>query len=538
MNKKIIPKNINTEEEIPVNEVWDVLEFARQSLSGIYGMGAVMTPDLINRALADKGFYPVVGSETEILDALNDPKQNEKRLRQFSQNLEMVSAPFKRIMQYQNSFLSYDWTYTCTNAEKKDYNTPAYKKDEKKFLDFMDRFDYKQQFGNAVHQMLRNEMYAFTPRFDGEKIVFQELPLDRIKITALWDRGFLGAFDFSYFLVPGISLKLFPKFYSEVFNDLFGGGQQYRVYDPARPLDQRGDSQFSVWADCPPESLWIMKFDTSIVTSVSPYSSLLLDFSSQNLIRSLQKNMYIAQARKILMTEIPLLKDSKAKVSDMISINPETLGKFLSVVKAALGDAIQIGSVPLENLQMVDFQANDESYSNYLHTAVSASGVNTPLIFSGKLKANAVESMLSHESDALIMNALYPQFNSFINYFANKDTGKFKFELEFEGNNYYLNRQQRFDYAVQMANLGMVLPQKFAAARGMKPSTFMRQLEHSKAIGFTDMLTPITPANQMSKEQSLTSGEKGRPQKKSGDLSDGGLDSRGSASNIEKGGSV
>jgi hypothetical protein len=549
---KTTKKKKDIEEElVSVSEVWDVLEFAK-SMSGYNGIyPGILTPELMNQRLKDISFNPIGATETELNNALSDPKNSEAQLRSFVENLELVSSPFRRILSYMASHLAFDLTYSVTNIKKKEeYRSAAFLKDQKLVFEFLDNFDYKQQFKSVVKQLLRNEMYVCSPREDGEKMVLQELPLDRCRITAKWDYGFLVAFDFTYFLQPGVDIRLYPKFFRKKFNELWGTDSigKHR-YNPNISPESRGNSQFVYWVDLPPEIGWVFKFDPSLVASVPYYASLIPDFMNQSVIRNLQKNMNIAAASKILVGQVPLLKEAKANVSDMVAIKAETLGKFLALVKSALADSVKVAAAPLEDMKAISFDSDPIMYDEYLRTATSASGVNAPLIYSGKLKANAIESQLSFQSDSLIMETLYPQFNNFMEYYARKRTKTYKFVFEFEGNNYYLDRKARFDYAKGMFDIGMVLPQKFSAARGMAPQTLFRQMEESNGMGFMDMLTPpsvkiaeqtakFTPAPTTNPSSSADIKDgKGRPRKEDSELSEEGSQTR-DGGNLDRGGNI
>jgi hypothetical protein len=376
------------------------------------------------------------------------------------------------------------------------------------------------------------------------------------------------AFDFVYFLQPGVDIRLYPKFFQKKFNEIWGEDSLGKhKYNPSLAPAMRGNSQFVYWVDLPPEVGWVFKFDPSLVTSVPYYASLIPDLLNQPVIRTLQKNMNIAAASKLLVGQVPLLKETKANVTDMVSIKPETLGKFLGLMKSALADTIKVTAAPLEDIKSVSFETDSSMYDEYLRTATSASGVNAPLIYSGKLKANAIESQLSFQSDSLIMEQLYPQFNYFMEYYGNKKTRNYKYAFEFEGNAYYLDRSARFDYAKRMFDMGIILPQKLAAARGMSPQTLFRQMEESSSMNFVDMLqNPVflqqekmskigqdgaIELSEMGQEAALKTAKlnkanvpstskpaspEGRPKKKDSELSDEGSQTREDGGNIGRGG--
>lgn len=523
----------NKKDELSIQEVWDVLKFAGNLAGSPYP--GIYTPDLLAARLKDTSFTPRDMTEQELTDALKNPKESEALLRSIVEYVELVSAPFRKILNYMASMLALDLTYTVTNVKDSgEYKKKPFKDDQNVVYDWLDRFEHKYHFRNAIKQLLRNEVYVCSVRDEGEKIVLQELPLQYLKITSKWDYGYLVAMDFSYFMRPGIDLNLFPTFFKKKYGELFAGNKSMPTYNPSLPPEMRGNSQFAYWVDLPPSVAFVFKLDPSMATAVPYFASLVGEFRQQPEIRALQRNLNMAAASKMLIGAVPMLKDTKTKVSDMIAISPDTLGKFLALVRSALSESIKVASAPLEDMQAVSFETDNEMYDKYLRTAVSSSGVNSALIYSGTLKANAIESQLSFQTDSLLMEDLYPQFNNFMNYFVNKNTKKYKYSFEFEGNSYYLDRQQRFDYAISLANIGIVLPQKIAAARGMKPQTLYRMMEETAANDWVSKLTPIVSSFQQPANANVK--ENGRPKKSDSELSEEGEETRSQGANISRGG--
>jgi hypothetical protein len=535
-NTSTTNSSTNSTEQILLSEseVYDVIAFAKSLASGVYP--GIVTPDLINARMKDLSYSPVEASEDSLNNALKHPKESEQQLRSFIENFENISMPLKRIFSYLSSQLGYDYTYTCLNADS-NYTKKPYLNDLNKLLNFTDRFDHKHAFRNVSRQLLRNELFVCAVRDEGEKIVLQELPIERCKLTAKWDYGFLASFDFSYFLQSGVDISLFPKFFMQKFNELFGGSGSQK-YNPHLPPELRGDSQYSLWVDLPPEVGWVFKFDTSLTTAVPYFTPLMKDLIDQPVMRSLQRNINLSTAARMVVGQVPMLKDAKASVKDMIAIDPKTLGQFMALVKSALSESIKVASAPLEDIKALSFSAENEVYDTYLRTALASSGMNTALLYTSQLKANAVESQLSFQSDSLIMEQnLYPQFNAFMNYFINKETTKYKFAIEFEGNDYYLDRQKRFENSMALADKGIFLVQKVAASIGMKPQTLIRMMEENKSNNYVDLLTPILSSFQMSgKPGSGDSG--GRPQKSDSELGEKGSETRSQGSNLDRGGKV
>ena len=241
------------------------------------------------------------------------------------------------------------------------------------------------------------------------------------------------------------------------------------------------------------------KLSPEVATRLPYFTPLFNDLVLQGLMHNMQKNMNMAAASKIIMGEVPLLnKEIKATVKDSIAISPDLLGKFMALVRNAITESIKIASAPLHDIRGISFDTDNDMYDKYLRTALASSGINTNLIFSSDIKPNAIETQLSLNVDEQMMKSTYPQFQDAINYQLSKLTKNFKFTIEFEGTEFFLDRSERLKDAMTLFNQGIVLPQKIAAAIGMKPSQFRKHMEEAVANNFIPSLTP--PSVEMQKK--------------------------------------
>ena len=530
----------NKDKPLPLSseEVWSVIKFAQE----LYGGGInAYTPMLVNARMQDSTMNPKSGTSVEIENALLNPKNNETYLTGQSEFFELTSMLYKRILYYMSGIPSFDYTYTCTNAETKDYKSSAYKKDLDTVKSFFDKFNPKQEFRTILKQMVRQEAYFGFFRTDGDRFLFQELNNEYAMITGRWEYGILYDLSMYLFLIPGYTLDMFPPIFKKLWVRAFGNKLPKDIYDPATGIDNR-NSSWTYWVQTSPaDGFWSFKLQPELATRIPFLAPMFPDIVLQKTMRELQTNTYIASAAKIISGRVPMLnKDTKAAVRDSVAISPELLGRFLALMKSGLSDVIKVTSSPLEDQTAIEFNGADSKfYQEYLKTTTSSSGVNARLIYTLD-KNNAVESQLSINVDEFLMFGVYPQFENFLEYQINKLTKKFKFKFKFEGSEFYTNRKERLDTQLSLLPFGVVMPQKIAAAMGMTPFAFMRQIEESKAMGFTDMLTPIQRAmggvagGGSKGENSLS--KSGRPIKSDSELSDGGADTRSNGGNIEKGG--
>ncbi len=532
-------KENNNKEDVLLKEkeVWSILEFA-QSLSGI-GSNMPISIDMLNQALKNT----TLGNTGEVTveqveNALAKPKESEDELRRISQSFDITSSIYKRLLSFMGNLASFDYTYTATRKDGKPqkYNEIQYKKDSKILENFMDSFDYKSEFIKVSRQIYRNEAYFSVLRDEGDKYVLQELPQDRCKITGRFSHGILFSFDYMYFATPGIDIDFFPHIFKTTLVKLEKNKIDAKGYNPSDTLLGRGNHGFAQWVDTSPlDNFWMFKFTPEIASRIPYFAGLFPDLVNQDTIRELQKSDYLASAAKIIMGEVPLL-NGKAAIKDAISISPDLLGKFLALVKSSLNtEAVKVAASPLQNVESFDFKSDPNISSSYLKNTLASSGVSSNLLFSQDAKLTVLEAALSMNIDEILAESVYPQFNDFIDWHVNKRTKNYKFEIKFEGSKTYTNYERRLDKAMELAQSGIVLPQRIASGMGMSPFQLERELAMAKDSGFVDNLTPILMSGQMSKEEiSGTNDDAGAPTKKDKDLSESGSQTREVGGNDSK----
>lgn len=513
-------------------EVWNVIEFA-QNLYG-YNNGmfpGVYNPSLVNASMQNLTMNPQQATSDLISDALAHPKESQQELIGYSEYLELSSMIYKRVLNYFSGLLAFNYTYVCTNAKTEDYKSKKYKDDLKRVEKFFDRFDLKNEFSVVLREIMRQEAYFGIFRTDDPyRNTIQELPTGYSTITGRWSMGMLFDFNMILFYQPGMSLDMFPPIFTKMFKKVFGDTSYPKPYNPALPINKRSSTYVTTSQTSPKDGFWCFKLFPEQATIVPFLAPFMKDVILQDMVRELQKNSYIAEASKLLVGSVKFLDNTKSSVKDALSLSPETLGKFLQLIKSGLPSAIKTVAAPLEGLTGVEFAGSNGMYDSYLKSTSSSSGVNSRLIYSYD-RQNVLETRLSMDIDMNILRPILSQFNNFLEYYVNKETKHFKFKFSVEGFNTSLDREMRLQNAMQYADSGIILEQKLASALDMTPFDFRRMLEESQQSGFVDKLTPILKANQMSAKDGEK--EKGRPAKKDKDLTEGGSESRESGSNEE-----
>lgn len=498
-------------------------------------------PSIQNQLMKSMNLNPLVANAQEIERALDAPKDNEDNLIGYSQREYIRSMVYKRNFDYMVNLPTFNLSIQCKNANSQDYTSAAYKKDFKAVEEFMNKFDYREEFRKALFNMFNSETYycLFRTDMSPDKYVLQDFPYKYSKITARFSHGLIADYDFSYFLNGMVDINLFPKWVGKKFNTLFDKGGSSFLYNPANPIGHR-DSTFALWVQTDPEDgAWVFKLNPDFVANVPYFAPMLSDTSLIPVFRALQVNQSMAAAKKIISSQWPLLKEQiGGNVTDMLAVRSETMGAIVGTCAKALGEAFNIINIPSDKIDSHEFSVTDkDGYNNFLKTVSSLLGGGRSIFSTDKQTAE--ETRLSLNIDEMFVEKVYPQFEDFLDFYVNKLTKKFKFKFSFNDTNSYQNRERRKKDALEFANVGVVSMNKIANALDMDIIELRRELEMTKNTGFTDLLMPILNANtnpnggNMPQDGSDKNG--GAPKKAQSELSESGQNTRDSASNEGKG---
>ena len=327
----------------------------------------------------------------------------------------------------------------------------------------------------------------------------------------------------TYFQNPGVDIDGFDPVFKKYFNKVFSDKNNPYQYIPTSTLDKR-NGHYAMWTQTSPmDGACCFKFDMSNFNE-TPFLAPFLKNSLRNSeIEQLQYNKDIASAYAILAGEIRLFDNAKSGTkSNQFAIDPKTLGTFMGKVKQGLPSQLKSVAMPTENTDFYQYTDNNkELYENQLKSSAGVGSGVSRIIYSSDRMSNA-ELQYSVEAQYAIMKNLYPQFENFLEIWANKLTKKYKFKFILDGCSYAFERDKRFERLMKLADKGVVLNSSaFASAVGMTPQDFDRSLQEGHSGDFINKLSMMLNVNTM---KDGASG--GRPRSDDSELSDSGEASR------------
>lgn len=205
-------------------------------------------------------------------------------------------------------------------------------------------------------------------------------------------------------------------------------------------------------------------------------------------------------------------KETKSgQVANQLNITPDLLGRFLAVARKGLSEQIGLVALPVDNIETVDFDVDDNNIVTDYIQALSQQGIASADVLMSNNKLNSHQSKLASAIDGNIIRSLYKSFADFIDFFVNSRTKKYKFHVSFHDINVPDDRAERENRFKTNAAMGIVDVQYAARVFDLNPFEFERRLAMSKSSEFEKNLISLMSLNN----QSANMQGVGRPKKSS-----------------------
>ena len=521
---------------------YSVMEFAN-SMYNYYNNG-IWTPWSQNSMMKNLNNGQIQTDYDEIVKALNDVKANEKLLGSYSQFMQAFDTLYSKTLNYYSSMLSFDYSISCYNYRNpKELASDEFKADQRRFYKFMKRFNYKKEFDNVIMQLLRTGRgFYYLRTSEGvinenvlndnddvkklPKYALQIMPQDRCLITGKSNDTWLYDIDMYYFLQPQVDINLYSPVFKKKYKDVFVDVGKID-YEPHAKYNNRNGAYTLYVQNSPDDGAWCFVWDDNNANAIPPFANLMKAMFNNSQIHTVQLQKDLASAWAMIAGEIGTMDSLKSgDKPNQTKFTPDVMGEFMGVVSNSLQSIMKVMALPTENMKFYQFQDNNVNMeATALESSAGQGAFGSSIIYSTG-KKNAIEVQNGIIADYNLMAKLYQQFNSFVEFYANKKTKKYKFAVDFRGSNFPFEREYRRKSICELADRGLTLaPSFWASAYGYDPMMFEDSLmEAHNGVMTKDMLTLLLNANT-SKDGSQ-SGEVGNPTKSDTELKDGGATAR------------
>ena len=524
----------------------DQLDVVMQYASGLYnylnGYNGLYTPWTQNELLKGLNNAPIKAKKSEIDRALSNPLENESLLGSYSEFMKVWDTIYSKTLNYYSTLLSFDYRISAKNVKDPSmFKDEEYLKDKQRFYKFMDKFDYKTEFLNVLNNVLRTgKMYTWMRTTEGRinddplsdtedikrlpKYVLQTMPQDVCKITGRDSTGFLYDLDMTYWLNPSVDINLYAPDIKQKFKKVFSENKGINDYYPNNQPSKR-DGTYVLWTQTSPdEGAWVFVWDTSNPNAIPPFANLMRAVFDNDEIHRLQMNKNISSAYALLHGEIGLLDGAKSgeKVNNF-SISPDVMGQFMQLVQSGLKEIMKTVALPLTNTKFSQYEdKNADMETKGLDVSSGQGAFANSLIYSSGKKGQAEVINGLNLDYQLVRTRMYKQFSKFVEFYGNKKTKKYKFNVVFDGSNIPSEKEERRNNITQLANMGFTLNDSaFAQAFGYDPQEFESMMMEASQGNLSEYMMLPMNANTMTKGEDV-----GNPKKSESQLSDAGATSQ------------
>lgn len=520
-------------ESLDKEELSNLLQFSTglyQALSRGYYTPYTQRDNLIARnGSVDKPKYE------DVLKQLGSHSADYTRLAEWVDFEATYSAIYGKILRYYAGLLSWDLTFTCTNIkDPSEYKSQKYQQDYQRLQKFFMAFDYKRNFQKILDIMLRrdvvytwfrgtsnslNEPINLNDKY-AEKFALQILDSDYCTIDGAYSSGYLFSMDIgSLFDRPDVCIDNYPNWLKIKYKELLSNPKQ--TYNPSAPVNKRGGTYASQYVQIPvSEGGYVFKLDESTFAQIPLFANLLPTLLMNEDVDKLQHDKNMISAYQLLAGSIEMIKDAQAKKQNNFAIDPNTMGAFLGFVAQGLHNNIKPIAMPVEDLKAWSYQdANPSMQLNSLKAVTGQAVSAGNMIFTSEPHSQFA-LMEAEQTDYAIMERVYAQFETFLEYFVNRKMSKYHWQFSLSGLNRSWARKEKSEQIGKLATMGLTLPpQFFASTIGCDPFMFTNALKEAHNMGLNeDYLTLLLNANTM-KDGSDNQGV-GRPQNEIGTGSD------------------
>ena len=455
-------------------------------------------------------------TKKQVIDALQSPAKNEKRLRDLSKFLYVISPHYKRLCDYYGQMATLDWYIDPLKLDIDKVNIKIFKKTYSETLDYLDNMNIKHEFSKIMQIVFREGvLYGYVNKSD-ETFFVKKLNPDNCKLVSIEDGVCNFAFDFSVFSRNEDLLNSYaPEF-----------RKKYDIYKKSigRKKNKKEKKQDYKFQELDSKNTIYIKSDETVEYPFPPFVGVIPDVYEIQDYKALKKASQEMQNVAILVGSIPYLKNES--MSNAFALDLDTAIDFGNKVNEGLPD--QFGFLLSVYDKMELFRLNEDSSStDKIQEAVGnfwESTGTTKDLFTGTGSTDASQKRATATDEQIVFNLLL-QIERWINRDLKFNNKKYKFKIHLLPMTNF-NQTDFVNRELKAAQFGVPNKIRLAVSMGMSQSSIMSMafLENT-ILELHDNWIPLNSSHTTSGSESADTinDNKGRPsQETNNQNSDGG----------------
>lgn len=444
---------------------------------------------------------------------IQNPKSNEKNLRNMSRFFYIVSSVYRRLCKYYAEIPLLNWVLTPQIDMLEPQDPEKIKKAYQKALKLLTNMNMKHEFRKIMTTVWREDVYYGYIYNTTDSWFIDTLDPDYCKIFQIEDGCYNFAFDFSYYDKYAYKLET---------ADI----ELQSMYDAYKK-----DTQGMKWQILnSKKTICIKAGEDSLGEVIPPLVGIFEDLIDLIDYRSLIRNREEIQNYVLLVQKVPVY--DKEEGVDNFLLDMETILDFDAKMADSTPDQVGVVTSPME-ITPIQFK-NDAPESDILSKAtrmVFDNAGTSQMLFNSD-KAGSLGLDASIKTDEMMAFSIVRQLERWVRRYIKQNTSSIKFNFEFLNVSSF-NQTSFVDQQLKLATSGIPNKLRLCAAAGLDPmQTLSAAYMEDEVFKLQDKFIPL----KTSYTQSNTGDEGGRPTKDVSELSDAGMqtrDTNGNADTIE-----
>jgi hypothetical protein len=537
------------EQELSRSQVFNTVAY----IDALYGVGRGMNyydSQMENKNLIDLNNNPMIPSYESLRQSIANYQASAESLQDYSEFMYVWDSLYGKVIDHKVGLLAFDRYEYCTNMvdPSVEMNSIDYIEDKRRVAKFFERFKDKQEWLRVAKNVMKTDTYFTWLRdssgsFDEEAITLenekgysvkrsqgfglQMMPQEYCRISGEFiserGKGYLWDFDLGYFNEAQVNVSNFDPSLIQSYNEKKANGQLKSFINTNSDLNKTNSSFDGYVRTKVNNGAWCWKYNTDNFNAIPPLTSLLKSAYNNDVIERLQKDKDMLTCYSIIAGEMKTKKENNDK--NALLMDEKAVGSLMKLArKVANNDKIKMIPFPLEELEMFQFNDGNTSMSKNQFVSMAKQGASASSLIYASEKMGEMEfkSALINDFNS-ISNALYPQFENFLNFYVNKKTKKYKFKFRVVGSNIPFLRQAELDNHIKLSDKGLqVSPSRWGTLLGYSGNEYEQLMAEAKYGNMQELSFLLMNANTTAQDGSK---EVGNPTMDDNEISDAGATS-------------
>lgn len=448
-------------------------------------------------------------TKEDIIRFMQNPRKNQKQLREVSRYLYEVSPNYKRLILYFACLPTFDYIVEPYGLNTEKINKKTFKTQYQKTLELLEIMNLPHEFLKVLKIAFKEDVFYGYEHMSDDSYFIQPLDPDYCQISSIEDGVYNFAFDFSYFNKYPKKLKQYPEEFQ----------QKYKKYEK--------DKKNYRWQELDSNNTICIKVNEELDYPLPPFNAVFESVFDIEDYKKLKKVKTKLDNYMVLTQQIPI--DDKNSEPNNFLIDLDTAIAFHNRAVQALPEAVGLITSPMkiDAIKLDRKQTDTDQVAQAERDYYNAAGVSQFLFNSEKVTSVGLSKSIN--TDEQIIFALLRQFERWVNRKLKNFNTKYKFRIRFL-NTTVFNVDDVFEKYLKAAQYGMPVKLALGASLGLSGSEMgnMVFLEN-EIMEFHDTLIPLSSSHTQSSK-----GEKGRPKKSEDELTESGVKTRDTDGNVRE----